>query len=75
MKIVNEFLLIFLISYLSSYSQLQLSDDKINVFILAGQSNMAGAANANKLSLTDIKDLKMLKKTFRSLIMVINLFP
>ena len=62
MKIVTEFLLIFFISYLSSYSQLQLSDDKINVFILAGQSNMAGAANANKLSLTDIKDLKNAQK-------------
>ena len=62
MKIVTEFLLIFFISYLSSYSQLQLSDDKINVFILAGQSNMAGAANANKLSLTDIKDLENAQK-------------
>jgi hypothetical protein len=62
MKIVTEFLLIFFISYLSSYSQLQLSDDKINVFILAGQSNMAGAANANKLSLKDIKDLENAQK-------------
>ena len=58
MKFKIKFLLIFFISYLSSYSQIQLSDDKINVFILAGQSNMAGAANASNLSHTDIKDLE-----------------
>jgi len=58
MKFKTKFLLIFFISYLSSYSQIQLSDDKINVFILAGQSNMAGAANASNLSHTDIKDLE-----------------
>jgi hypothetical protein len=58
MKFKAKFLLIFFISYLSSYSQIQLSDDKINVFILAGQSNMAGAANASNLSHTDIKDLE-----------------
>ena len=58
MKFKTKFLLIFFISYLSSYSQRQLSDDKINVFILAGQSNMAGAANASNLSHTDIKDLE-----------------
>ena len=58
MKFKTKFLLIFFISYLSTYSQIQLSDDKINVFILAGQSNMAGAANASNLSHTDIKDLE-----------------
>ena len=58
MKFKTKFLLIFFISYLSSYSQIKLSDDKINVFILAGQSNMAGAANASNLSHTDIKDLE-----------------
>ena len=58
MKFKTKFLLIFFISYLSTYSQIQLSDDKINVFIFAGQSNMAGAANASNLSHTDIKDLE-----------------
>ena len=58
MKFIPNFLLIFFISYLSSYSQIQLSEDKINVFILAGQSNMAGAANAYNLTKLDIKDLE-----------------
>ena len=58
MKFIPKFLLIFFISYLSSYSQIQLSEDKINVFILAGQSNMAGAANASNLTKLDIKDLE-----------------
>ena len=58
MKFISKFLLIFFISYLSSYSQIQLSEDKINVFILAGQSNMAGAANASNLTKLDIKDLE-----------------
>ena len=58
MKFIPNFLLIFFISYLSSYSQIQLSEDKINVFILAGQSNMAGAANASNLTKVDIKDLE-----------------
>jgi hypothetical protein len=58
MKFKSKFLLIFFISYLSSYSQIHLSDEKINVFILAGQSNMAGAANASNLSQTDISELE-----------------
>ena len=58
MKFITKFLLIFFISYLSSYSQLLLSDDKINVFILAGQSNMAGAADASNLTSIDLKDLE-----------------
>ena len=58
MKFIPKFLLIFFISYLSSYSQTQLSENKINVFILAGQSNMAGAANASNLTKLDIKDLE-----------------
>ena len=58
MKFISKFLLIFFISYLSSYSQIQLSEDKINVFILAGQSNMVGAANASNLTKLDIKDLE-----------------
>ena len=57
MKVIYKFLLIFFISYLSSYSQIVLSDDKINVFIFAGQSNMAGAADASNLSNVDLKDL------------------
>ena len=62
MKFIPKFLLIFFISYLSSYSQIQLSEDKINVFILAGQSNMAGAANASNLTKLDIKDLENAKR-------------
>ena len=62
MKFIPKFLLIFFISYLSSYSQIQLSDDKINVFILAGQSNMAGAADASNLTKVDLKDLEKAKK-------------
>ena len=62
MKFKSKFLLIFFISYLSSYSQIHLSDEKINVFILAGQSNMAGAANASNLSQTDISELESAQK-------------
>ena len=62
MKLLSNFLLFFFISYLSSYSQLQLSDDKINVFILAGQSNMAGAADASNLSNVDLIDLEKAKE-------------
>ena len=58
MRLLTNFLLLFFVSHLSSYSQIQLSDDKINVFILAGQSNMAGAANALNLSSIDLKDLE-----------------
>jgi len=47
---------------LSCYSQVVLSDDKINVFILAGQSNMAGAADASELSELDLQDLKNAQK-------------
>lgn len=58
MKVIYNFLLIFFIGCLYSYSQIQLSDDKINVFIFAGQSNMAGAANASNLTKVDVKDLE-----------------
>ena len=58
MKVLYNFLLIFFIGCLYSYSQIQLSDNKINVFIFAGQSNMAGAANASNLTKVDVKDLE-----------------
>ena len=58
MKVIYNFLLIFFIGCLYSYSQIHLSDDKINVFIFAGQSNMAGAANASNLTKLDVKDLE-----------------
>ena len=69
MKLIYNFLLIFFIGCLYSYSQIQLSDDKINVFIFAGQSNMVGsdskvrdiknfAANASNLTKVDVKDLE-----------------
>ena len=62
MKFITNFLIIFIIGYLSSYSQIQLSDDKINVFIFAGQSNMAGAADASNLTNVDLKDLENAKE-------------
>ena len=62
MKLLSKFLLLFFIGYLSSYSQVVLSDDKVNVFILAGQSNMAGAADASNLSNVDLKDLEKAKE-------------
>ncbi|MDB4163950.1 sialate O-acetylesterase [Flavobacteriaceae bacterium] len=61
MKLLSKFLLLF-IGYLSCYSQVVLSDDKVNVFILAGQSNMAGAADASNLSNVDLKDLENAKE-------------
>ena len=61
MKLLSKFLLLF-IGYLSCYSQVVLSDDKVNVFILAGQSNMAGAADASYLSNVDVKDLEKAKE-------------
>ena len=61
MKLLSKFLLLF-IGYLSCYSQVVLSDDKVNVFILAGQSNMAGAADASNLSNVDLKDLEKAKE-------------
>ena len=62
MKLLSKFLLLFFTGYLSCYSQVVLSDDKINVFILAGQSNMAGAADASNLSNVDLKDLEKAKE-------------
>ena len=62
MKLLSKFILFFFIGYLSCYSQVVLSDDKINVFILAGQSNMAGAADASNLSDVDLKDLENAKE-------------
>jgi len=62
MKLLSKFILFFFVGYLSCYSQVVLSDDKINVFILAGQSNMAGAADAFNLSKVDLKDLENAKK-------------
>ncbi|MDC1108832.1 sialate O-acetylesterase [Flavobacteriaceae bacterium] len=62
MKLLSNFLLFFFIGYLSSYSQVVLSDDKINVFIFAGQSNMAGAADASNLSNVDLIDLEKAKE-------------
>ena len=61
MKLLSKFLLLF-IGYLSCYSQVVLSDDKVNVFILAGQSNMVGAADASNLSNVDLKDLENAKE-------------
>ena len=62
MKLLSKFLLLFFIGNLSCYSQVVLSDDKINVFILAGQSNMTGAADASNLSKVDLKDLENAKE-------------
>ena len=62
MKLLSNFLLFFFIGYLSCYSQVVLSDDKINVFIFAGQSNMAGAADASNLSNVDLIDLEKAKE-------------
>ena len=62
MKLLSKFLLLFFIGNSSCYSQVVLSDDKINVFILAGQSNMTGAADASNLSKVDLKDLENAKK-------------
>jgi hypothetical protein len=62
MKLLSKFLLLFFTGYLSCYSQVVLSDDKINVFILAGQSNMAGAADASNLTNVDLKDLEKAKE-------------
>lgn len=59
---MSNFLVLFFSSYLSIYSQIHLSSDKLNVFILAGQSNMAGAADASNLTSIDLIDLENAQK-------------
>jgi len=61
MKTFFKLYFIFFIS-VTNYSQTFLNDDKLNVFILAGQSNMSGAADALNLTKEDLNQLSYAQK-------------
>ena len=61
MKRISLIFTFFLVSVFCVFSQ---ESEITKVFILAGQSNMEGAADAVELSPADLEDLQKAKKIF-----------